>query len=198
MKIKPTENILIVIVPTATAESNKDFLTEEELQELGRIKSAQRCDEWSTWRRVVREQLGSEAAIWYNEIGAPQTKNDKGEEMKISVSHSRSHVAVLFSERRCGLDMEHCDRNFDRIREKYLAPEEMQLATDDKHKAIMWCAKEAIYKYAGRKEIDLKRDIVIKTVDMEQKELTAELCGRPLPTLSVFEFEDQIVCWLSE
>ena len=198
MRIRPTESTQILLVPIKDAEQNKRFLTKEEQLELDNKNSQQRRNEWSTWRRTVREELGLNTSIWYDEVGAPHVKTKNGEEIHVSVSHSSSHVAIMFSKTHCGLDIEHCERNFERIKNKYLSSEEEQLASEERTKAVIWCAKEAIYKYAGCRKLDLRRDIVIIAADWKQKQLTAELRGTQLPSLHFIEFEDQIICWLTE
>lgn len=46
-----------------------------------------------------------------------------------------------------------------------MSVEERGLSSDDRWAGVVWCAKEAMYKYYGRSAIDLQRDLRIVAVD---------------------------------
>ena len=55
---------------------------------------------------------------------------------------------------RRGIDIEYRSDRVKRIRSRFLAPEEEQnidTAHEEEHLLVYWCAKEALYKLAGRK-----------------------------------------------
>ena len=58
-------------------------------------------------------------------------------------------MAVTIAERPTAVDLERIDRRFQRILHKYLTPEEQALSDDPHFPAVAWCAKEAVYKWAG-------------------------------------------------
>ncbi len=122
------------------------WATSEELCQAATFPLEQRRREFLTWRAVVREVLGREVRIAYNELGAPFLPD---QEAYISVSHSGDRVAVTIAERPTAVDLERTDRRFQRILHKYLTPEEQALSDDPHFPAVAWCAKEAVYKWAG-------------------------------------------------
>lgn len=169
------------IMPSAHLRS---WVTDEEWAESERFGSEQRRSEWLTWHAVVHRVLGRDAKVRYNEVGAPYVEGSK---IHFSVSHSKSILAVLFSEHRCGVDVERLDRRFDRILSKYLTPEEQRLGCDAHFMAAAWSAKEALYKYVGEKGLSLFDDIRIVAYEAGYS-ITAQIKdGEPLQ-LSIREY----------
>lgn len=169
------------IMPSAQLRS---WVTDEEWAESERFGSEQRRAEWLTWHAVVHRVLGRDAKVCYNEVGAPYVEGSK---IHFSVSHSKSLLAVLFSEHRCGVDMERLDRHFDRISSKYLTSDEQSLGSDAHFMAAAWSAKEALYKYVGEKGLSLFDDIRIVAYEAGHS-ITAQIKdGEPLQ-LSIREY----------
>lgn len=169
------------IMPSAQLRSS---VTDEEWAESERFGSEQRRAEWLTWHAVVHRVLGRDATVRYNEVGAPYVEES---EICFSVSHSKSLLAVLFSERRCGVDVERLDRRFDRISSKYLTLEEQRLGCDARFMAAAWSAKEALYKYVGEKGLSLLEQIRIVAYEAGHS-ITAQIKdGEPLQ-LSIREY----------
>lgn len=182
----------LYVEPLMSDEEIAVWTTDEERRTAASFGSEQRRREWLTWRAVVRRELGSEATIAYNEQGAPFVE---GSSLYLSVSHARDCVAVLLSDERCGVDMERTDRRFERVKAKYLAPEEETLSTDPHFLAIAWCAKEALYKYAGVEGLSFAEDIRILTFSGE--ELTAQIKeGEELRLTICYPEESYVVAYL--
>ena len=136
--------------PLAAAETDL-WTTEEERAEAARFGSARRRSEYLTWRTLVRRELGRDAVIGYNGVGAPVVTSPEG--YFIGVSHCRERVAVCISRQRCAVDIESVSRNFGAALARCMTPRERTLSTDERLGAALWCAKEALYKYAGRREL---------------------------------------------
>ena len=117
--------------------------------------------EYLTWRAAVRQELGRDVAISYDAAGAPQV--DCG--VFIGVSHSKNLVAVCIGELPCAVDTEPLDRNFERVRRRFMTLAESALSDDSRLAAAIWCAKEALYKLGGHEGCDFLRDIRILSVD---------------------------------
>ena len=136
------------------------WATAEELA-AARTFAPARAQEYLAWRAVVRRTIGRDACIGYNAAGAPVVTNYP---FRIAVSHCPGGLAVGISGERCALDIERIDRRFDRILPRYLTPAEQALSDDPLFPAIAWCAKETLYKYAGRTGCDLLRDLRIEGI----------------------------------
>ena len=110
----------------------------------------------------MRRELGRDVRIGYAATGAPQLPDGQAH---ISVSHCPGRVAVLLAGGRCAVDIEPATRNFERAAPRYLTPDERMLSADPAWLAVAWCAKEALYKYAGRPGLDLLRDLRLEGVE---------------------------------
>ena len=147
--------------------------TAQELESVVQYSSPSRRRERLAWRRLVREYLGKEHQIEYLSSGAPIILNSPYK--YISVSHSRTHVAVMLSSTPCGVDIESMERDFGRVASRYVSDQEQSLCREEWWPAALWCAKEALYKMAQREGISLRDDIRVCSWDEEHSTLCAEL-----------------------
>ena len=65
----------------------------------------------------------------------------------------------------CGIDVERVDRNFGRVMSRYMTSAEASLSGQEHWPAVVWCAKEALFKMAGREGVDFKRDMELLSVE---------------------------------
>ncbi|MCY7411266.1 MAG: 4'-phosphopantetheinyl transferase superfamily protein [Chitinophagales bacterium] len=64
-----------------------------------------------------------------------------------------------------GIDIEKIDSKIERIKNKFLRDDELQIistAHATEHKFVYWCAKESLYKWYGRKQLDFKEHLFIE------------------------------------
>jgi phosphopantetheinyl transferase len=85
----------------------------------------------------------------------------------ISLSHSFDYAAVMLSKTRpVGIDIEQIKEKVERIAHKFMRPEEMAFISDQ-HKIeqlyVCWCAKEAVYKCYGQKEVSFADNILLES-----------------------------------
>lgn len=169
------------------------LVNDSDRESVAAFTSPKRRRERLAWRAMLQVLLPG-AAVEYNEFGAPSLMGYKG---FISVSHSSSVAALAFSFEPCAIDIDVSSRDFLRIYERYITDYERQLTDgmNNKFCAIMWCAKEALYKYSGRNELDLRRDIAIVSCDIE----TGTICGRiadgPVVELNIDEFNGNVIVY---
>jgi 4'-phosphopantetheinyl transferase len=91
----------------------------------------------------------------------------------ISFSHSFDYAAVMMSKTApVGIDIELIKEKVERIAEKFMQPQEMAFI-DPSHKIqhlyVCWCAKEAIYKCYGQKEVSFMDNILLHPFDFAEK-----------------------------
>ena len=180
----------IVIERIATEEALRATATAADLAVVEQYGSASRRCESLAWRAIVREELGVEVAIAYDEYGAPVVDIPN---IYISVSHSRDMVAVLFAERVCAVDIESAERDFCRVADRYLSQEERLIADEYGLYAEMWSAKEAMYKYYRKGGLDLTRDISITAYDAGRGVLCGTILGGGEVEVSVKREGDLVV-----
>lgn len=162
------------------------WVTDDEIA-TARNFAATRSEEYLAWRAIVRREVGRDAAIGYNAIGAPVLTNYP---YHLAVSHCRGgaadcrklsdgsgRIAVAISDAPCAVDIEPIDRDFRRVLSRYLTPEEQRLSTHPLYPAIAWCAKETLYKYAGHRELGLLRDLRIDRISFPEESDNNAVCA---------------------
>ena len=106
--------------------------------------------------RLMVNKICKNGAIFYNEFGAPELDNDK----HLSISHSNELVTIIISNKKTGLDIEKISEKALRTASKFVA--EKNLIKLNKEKAtLIWCIKEAVYKWHQKGGIDFIKDIII-------------------------------------
>jgi len=85
----------------------------------------------------------------------------------ISLSHSFEYAAVMISKTRpVGIDIEQIREKVERIAPKFMNPDELAAVPDDQRKVrtlyASWCAKEAVYKCYGQKEVSFVENISLE------------------------------------
>lgn len=148
------------------------------------LTSPARRRELLSWRALLYEELGP-VAISYAPYGAPMLPEGVG---FIGVSHSRERVAVRYSPKApCALDIEGAERNFQRVVQRYLTPEEQRLSDHPAYLCIAWCAKESLYKLAQRRELELLRDLTLAAIHFDSAE-SGTISARLLERLYTLHF----------
>jgi len=73
-----------------------------------------------------------------------------------SISHSWPYIAAIIDPyQEAGIDIQTWHPNIQRIQHKFLSPQEQELFQNDpKLLTMAWCAKEAAYKWYGKRGVD--------------------------------------------
>jgi phosphopantetheinyl transferase len=99
--------------------------------------------------------------IGKDEHDKPRIDNN---EYFFSISHSWPYVAAVidpYSE--AGIDIQTWHPNIERIQHKFLSSEEQEMFQNDpKLLTLAWCAKEAAYKWNGRRGVDFIEHLPIE------------------------------------
>ena len=167
------------------------LITAQDVASASRFQNEARRVEHLAWRRVVRRELGRGVQIEYNEVGAPivDTANTY-----ISVAHTTGAVAVVIADTPVGVDIESLHKGFDRVASRYLSAEELALSSDDRWLAMVWSAKEAMYKLYGRKGVDLVEELRVTAYDAAESCIYGAMRGERSAKIIVSLYdEDKIV-----
>ncbi len=143
-----------------------DQLTELEKERYFEFQGEARKQEFVA-TRILRHALFGFKHIHYNEHGAPYIE-DEG---YISISHTKGAVAIAVSNSTAvGVDLELIGNRAKTISKKFLSERELNTldTTSDLEITIAWSAKEVLYKLAGRKQIDFKKDLSIDKITSEK------------------------------
>lgn len=183
-----------------SASDAAPWATPDELASAAAFPPARQA-EWLSWRAIVRREVcrefgcrPAEIAIAYNETGAPVVE---GAAVHAAVSHCRGSVAVGLSDAPCAVDIESLDRNFGRIASRYMTSTEQALSDDPRWPAVVWSAKETLYKYAGRRELDLLCDLRVEQTDFSAGRLVGRIRGGEALLLRFLFFAGRVIVFLS-
>ena len=181
-----------LVIAAPPAEEELLLRTTPEERRAAASFAPRRRAEYLGWRALVRLEAG-DVRIVYDAAGAPRIADDGAP--CIGVSHGAGRVAVAFSDRPCAVDVESLLRPFDRLVSRYLTVEERRLGGADAHfPAAAWCAKETLYKLAGRRELDLLRDLRLTAAG--EGWIEGRICGGAPLRLDVRMLDgDAVVVW---
>jgi 4'-phosphopantetheinyl transferase len=122
----------------------------------GEIINHQKRLEWTAARALARTILegfgGTYSGVGKNELGKPFLKNNPH---FISLSHSYPYVMVQIDDKHdVGIDLEQPKEKLRIVAPRVFTKNEVDDAANDLVKlCIYWCAKEALYKYYGKKNL---------------------------------------------
>ena len=136
--------------------------TTESLEKLNQLTSyiatpkfntEKRKKEWLSSRLLLNE-VNPKYSISYNEFGSPKLNN----EHNISISHSKGLVAIIISQKKVGIDIEEISEKSLKASSKFISEDNIKNLTADKA-TLIWCCKEAIFKWHEKGRIDFINDI---------------------------------------
>ena len=149
--------------------------TLEELLQLSHVISTadfnteKRKKEWLASRLLLNE-INPNYSISYNTFGAPELSNGSN----ISISHSKGLVAIIISQQQVGIDIEEISEKALRVSSKFVSTNNIKALTAEKA-TLIWCCKEAVFKWHQKGEVDFIADIKLHSVEnMEKGEIRAE------------------------
>ncbi|PWJ42376.1 4'-phosphopantetheinyl transferase family protein [Sediminitomix flava] len=116
-------------------------------------------------------QLGYEGIV-KDENQKPFLKNIEGQ---IAISHTSKYVAVAFHQTdSIGIDIEKWSERLLRVVPRIMSNEEQKSLSITNDNALkLWCAKEALYKLNGKKNIDFTNEI--KILETHESSWTAQI-----------------------
>ena len=176
-------------------------LDEEEKAFVEKLRHGKRHLHWLGTRVLLRTMLHTDEYIdcKIDSHGKPYLVNLP---YHISLSHSFDYAAVMISKNaKVGIDIEQIQQKVERIAPRFLNPAELAFAKADPHKVkslyACWCAKEAVYKCHGQKEVSFADNISLQPFRFEGTgSLEATLQKDLLKldyTVHYLEYEDYMV-----
>lgn len=135
------------------------------IKNLESITHTKRRTEWLAGRWLVL-QLAERInlpfnGIWTDEFNKPHLVEENA---SISLSHASPYVvAILNTKGLCGIDVEKLRDKLIPLAPKFLNDNELAEASNNLAKlAVLWGAKEALYKLHGRKSLIFKSNLAIE------------------------------------
>jgi 4'-phosphopantetheinyl transferase len=146
-------------------------LDEEEKAFIQKLSNSKRYLHWLGTRVLLRKMLNTEEYIdcKIDEHGKPYLTSIP---YHISLSHSFEYAGVMISKSKpVGIDIEKIDQKVERITKKFMRTEELAFIKPEhniKQLYACWCAKEAVYKCYGRKEVSFLNHIFLEKFDYRE------------------------------
>lgn len=140
-------------------------LTPSEQDDLSGISHPAQRVEWLACRAAIRELAEmrglSYAGLQKDAFGKPHLANSS---WSISLSHTGGWAAaVLHRSRPVGIDIEPIRDQFRRVVPRVLSADELAHANGDAGRlAVYWCAKEALYKLYGKRNLTFREHLHVE------------------------------------
>lgn len=140
-------------------------LTEREDSIFKVLHGDTRKKQWLAYRMIIKKIINSPDIldINYSAFGRPMILNMA---TRISVSHSGSYAAAMVSYNKpVGIDIEKIHPRIEKVVYKFLNEHELIDLQNDytiEHMHVCWSAKEAIYKFYHRRQLDFKENILLE------------------------------------
>ncbi len=145
-------------------------IPQNELEELLLTNNPQRRVERLAVRALLNNMMGEKIYLRHHDNGRPFLPNNTA---NISITHTQRFAAIIYhEEENVGIDMESLARDFSAVEKKALSSNEKDYLCSkhrSTHLGIMWCAKEAIYKFISENGIDFAKQIRIEKFTPKQK-----------------------------
>jgi len=145
-------------------------LKDHEMLYLESLINGKRNLHWLSTRVLLRTMLNTSSYIdcKVDEHGKPYLANFP---YFISLSHSFDYAAVMISrDKPVGIDIELIKDKIERIAHKFMNDEELSYMDKNHmtdHLYVSWCAKEAIYKLQGKKNVSFLHNIRLRPFDYQ-------------------------------
>lgn len=125
------------------------------------------------WSRASRKEHLDTIALKHYNCEVERQANGKPflstESAHISISHTGDYIAFIGStSRSCGIDIEHISRKTAHLSKRYTTDEEIAICSPFfalNPTLLIWCAKEALYKYIDTEGVDFRDDLHITSAD---------------------------------
>ncbi len=170
---------------------NQVFVTDNELLDFRAISHPAKQLEWFAGRAALQYlvQPHSYNGLTKDKYGKPHLRSHN---TQISISHTSKYVVIAFHKNKSiGIDLERVSEKIERIKHKFLNLNELSEAQDDIVKlTTYWCAKEALYKLHGTKQLSFKDNIKV--------ELTGDFFGGQIYHNSLIKDYQLIRFWIDD
>ncbi len=134
----------------------------DELEEISYIKNESIRKQRLAVRALLDALFEEKVYLSHHDNGKPYIENNA---INISITHTDKYVAVMLNDDdEVGVDCESLDRDFSQVATRVFSEEELENLDEDTRNeqlAVLWCAKEAIYKLTSQYDVDFAEQIKI-------------------------------------
>jgi len=153
-------------------ESLNEIKTRFKNQELHNFKSKKRQLEFLCSRLLLKE-IDENLKIQYNKYGAPELNNGN----YLSISHTNKLTCAIISKHQVGIDIELISDRVFKIKDRFLS-EKDNVELNNEEVTLAWSAKECMFKWFQKGNINFKKDIEITSIKYSpKKEINVKFRG---------------------
>jgi 4'-phosphopantetheinyl transferase len=176
-----------------------DF-TDFDSLELSKIVNPTKRLQWLASRFWVKKLSKQQQQLFLKktELGKPHIVNYP---IKFSISHSRNLVAVICSNTQdVAIDIETIQDKVLKIKHKFIHPKDFEQGENLQHLAMIWSAKETIYKHYHTKELySFKEQIAIESyTDFSMNYNLSNFQNQKNSEVFYKEIDEAILTWIIE
>ncbi len=146
-------------------------LSKADREKWQKIKHPVKQAEFLASRAALKLLIEDIDSLSFDESGKPQLKNYQG----ISLSHCHNYaVAAVSSNLDIGADVENYRPQFPKIAKRFLSDQELNsLSKTDylRQMAAFWCAKESLIKLSGNTKLDLRKDLRVSPINLNNRQV---------------------------
>lgn len=136
-------------------------MTDADRDDLNARKGRRRL-EWLAGKYLVQLLVNGAYKVVKDAFGKPHLQ---GSDLHISISHSAHWAVAIISPNAVGVDIQEVTPRLDRIAWRVMNDNKLQRLSETHrldHLHVYWCAKEALYKAYGWRDLDFRKNIVIE------------------------------------
>jgi 4'-phosphopantetheinyl transferase len=168
-KIIDTDSFYAVWKITESVEELLSLISlrEDEEKLYGSFVAEIRQKQWLAYRILIRNLLKpAEFPVDYDPLGKPFLA---GSDYHISVTHTEDLAGVIISKKgKVGIDLEMIKPRIAKVKEKFLNSDELaqiKQGRELEQMTLVWSAKEALYKFYGKRQLDFRDNIFVEVPD---------------------------------
>lgn len=139
-------------------ESFENLNTKLYQNEINKFKSNKRKLEYIC-TRLLLNVIDKKLKISYNKYGAPILNNNK----YISISHTTKLIAIVINKNKVGADVELISQKILKIKSRFISNND-NVSSNTENLTLAWSAKECIFKWHQKGNINFKEDIQINKI----------------------------------
>ena len=159
-------------------DMDPNHLSNPDEREIVRHLSPRKRSEWLASRELLYRIAGlpERVACVYDDFGKPYLLNT---DLQISVSHSENWCAAMVSNKSCGVDIQVYSDTVERISQRFLGVDELAITGAFGNRLhqlhFLWGAKECMYKAYGKRKLEFREHIFIKSINMATCQALGEI-----------------------
>ena len=159
LKKEKNNNIILV---WRISESLEELVKLCDNTDSSHLKNKKRKKEFLACR-ILLSCFNKNLRISYSKNGSPNLNNHQ----HVSISHSGDLACIIISEKEIGVDIEKISDKTLKIKEKFINSHHLRLHKEES--TIIWCIKEAVFKFHKIGNLDFKKDIIVPEFTAKDK-----------------------------